>query len=69
MDLDKAIVITGEKVRRTLSESGLTLGIMQLILKDILRTVEIQQHEKMAEEAMQAAGKPPETEEAKEEQA
>ena len=42
MEVDKKISETTEKVLDALNSSGLTLGIMSLILKDILHTIEVQ---------------------------
>lgn len=43
MDVDKKIIETEEAVTQALNSSGLTLGIMQLILKDVLHIIQIQQ--------------------------
>ncbi len=42
MEVDKKISETTEKVLDALNSSGLTLGIMNLILKDILHTINAQ---------------------------
>lgn len=42
MEVDKKISETTEKVLDALNSSGLTLGIMSLILKDILHTIDAQ---------------------------
>ena len=43
MDVDKKIIETEEAVTQALNSSGLTLGIMQLILKDVLHIIQMQQ--------------------------
>lgn len=50
MDVDKKIIDTQQQLVEVLNGSGLTFGIMILILKDILRTLEIQQQAQMLKE-------------------
>lgn len=50
MDVDKKIIDAQQQLVEVLNGSGLTFGIMILILKDILRTLEIQQQAQMLKE-------------------
>lgn len=56
MEVDKIINDTGQQIRETLSNSHLTLGIMELILKDVLNTVLAQKREEQMEAAMMESG-------------
>lgn len=47
IDIDIVIDQTGEKIIDVLSRSGLTVGIMMLIIRDIMHTLEIQKTNKM----------------------
>ena len=47
MDVDKKILDTEQQLVGVLNGSGLTFGIMILILKDILRSLEVQQQQQM----------------------
>ena len=47
MDVDKKIFDTEQQLVGVLNGSGLTFGIMILILKDILRSLEVQQQQQM----------------------
>ena len=50
MDVDKKIMEAEQQLVEVLNNSGLTYGIMILMLKDILRTLELQQQQQMIKE-------------------
>lgn len=54
MEVDKKIMAATQQVFAVLNEAGLTLGIMELILKDILHTVQAQQQAQFIAEARAA---------------
>jgi hypothetical protein len=51
IDIDVMIDQTANKLVEVLSNSGLTVGIMMLILGDIMQTLRIQKEEKMMHQA------------------
>lgn len=51
IDIDVMIDQTTDRLVEVLSNSGLTVGIMMLILGDIMQTLRIQKQEKMMHQA------------------